>query len=94
MLKSQKIGCVTLALQLLRFIIVTPMYYALMYMILTHIQAPQSIWTLFWVYVPFGFTFALVTEVLSWAVKRAQETEEDKWFEEMKEKMGGGPNGR
>lgn len=79
-MNKEKLGCILIIFGLARFIVVTPLYYIMLYMILDHIQATSFMWTFFFIYAPFGFLFAIGSEALATLLKRVgtKPQEEDK----------------
>ena len=56
---SQVLGC---AFGLLRLTVTLPLWYIILYAILSRIDTPTGIWVAFWVYVPTGLMLALAEE--------------------------------
>ena len=59
--KKEKIGC---GIVILRSFTTLPIWYYLFYQILIRVEATELMMFLFWVYVPFGITFTVVTDVI------------------------------
>lgn len=45
-------------------LVVAPIWYYLMYKILTLVNATELMWFLFWVYVPVGFICGIISKVV------------------------------
>lgn len=54
---QQKVGCVFAVISLL---VTTPIWYYLLYSILKLVNAPETMWVLFWIYIPVGFIMSFL----------------------------------
>jgi hypothetical protein len=61
---KQYIGC---AMSIITLCISMPIWYWLLYQILTRVGATDLMWFLYWVYVPVGFVMGIVGKVVEYA---------------------------
>lgn len=54
---QQKVGCVFAVISLL---VTTPIWYYLLYSILKLVNASETMWVLFWIYIPVGFIMSFL----------------------------------
>lgn len=57
-------GCVRGVFGLLQVLIVTPMWYVLLFHLLSATDSPGWVWALYWVYVPAGILFGVLSAVI------------------------------
>lgn len=56
-----KLGCAT---GILTICISMPMWYWLLYQILKHVGASETMWLVYYIYIPFGFVMMIVNEII------------------------------
>ncbi len=65
--KAQLAGCL---LGVIKILVTTPLYYIFLYQVLIHIQATDTIWILFWIYMPVSIGFLMLMGIISVLAKK------------------------
>ena len=58
---KNKLGC---AVGVIGLFVTTPIWYYLLYQVLTRVEATETMWLLFWIYLPVHLLVAVVSQLI------------------------------